>query len=73
MAFLAHMTRKNAANALLRSVLKAARAIKGKVQFLYYRISDGIVELMRHAREGIQNWFKPKRPNQMQLCFRLPA
>ncbi len=73
MAFLAHMTRKNAANALLRSVLKAARPIKDKVQLLYYRISDGIVELMRHAREGIQDWFKPKRPNQMQLRLRLPA
>ncbi len=73
MAFLAHMTRKNAANALIRSVLKVAGSIKDKVQFLYYRISDGIVELMRHAREGIQDWFKPKRPNQMQLRFRLPA
>lgn len=73
MAFLAHMTRKKAANALLRAVLEAARPIKGKVLFYYYRISDGIAELMRHATEGIQDWFKPKRPNQMQLRFRLPA
>jgi len=73
MAFLAHMTRKKAANALLISVLEAARPIKDKVQFLYYRISDGIAELMRYARAGIRDWFKPKRPNQMQLRFRLPA
>jgi len=73
MAFLAHMTRKKAANALLKSVLEAAKPIKEKVQFCYYRISDGIVELMRHARAGIRDWFKPKRTNQAQLRFRLPA
>lgn len=73
MAFLAHMTRKNRANALLKSVLEAARSIKDKVQFYYYRIADGISELLRHAHAGIRDWFKPKRPNQNQLRFRLPA
>ena len=73
MAFLAHMTRKDEANALLKSVLEAARPIKDKVQFLYYRIADGISELLRHAHIGIRDWFKPKRPNQNQLHFRLPA
>lgn len=73
MAFLAHMTRKNGANALLKSVLEAARPIKDKVQFNYYRIADGIAELLRYARVGIRDWFKPKRPNQNQLRFRLPA
>lgn len=73
MAFLVHMTRKNAANALLESVLAAAKPIKDKVRFYCYRISEGIAELMRHAKEGIRDWFKPTRPNQMQLRFRLPA
>ena len=73
MVFLAHMTRKNAANALLKSILEAARPIKEKVQFLNYRIADGISELLRYARAGIRDWFKPKRPNQNQLHFRLPA
>lgn len=73
MTFLAHMTRKNATNALLKSVLEAARPIKDKVQFNYYRIADGIAELLRHARAGIRDWFKPTRPNQSQLHFRLPA
>ena len=73
MAFLAHMTRKDEANALLKSVLEAARPIKDKVQFLYYRIADGISELLRRAHIGIQDWFKPKRPNQNQLRFPLPA
>ena len=73
MAFLAHMTRKNGANALLKSVLDAARSIKENVQFRYYRIADGIVELLRHAHTGIRDWFKPKRPNQNQLRFRLPV
>lgn len=73
MAFLAHMTRKKAANALVKSVLEAAKPIKDKVHFLYYRISDGIVELLRYAKEGIWDWFKPRRPNQMQLSFPLPA
>ena len=73
MAFLARMTRKNAANELLKSVLDAARPIKVVVQFLYYRISAGIAELLKHARAGIRNWFKPKRTDQNQLRFRLPA
>ena len=73
MAFLAHMTRKNGANALLKSVLDAARSIKENVQFRYYRIADGIVELLRHAHTGIRDWFKPKRPNQNQLRFQLPV
>lgn len=73
MCFLAHMTRKNAANALLKSVLEAARPVKDKVQFFYYRIADGIAELLRHAHSGIRDWFKPKRPNQNQLSLRLPA
>ena len=72
MAFLAHMTHKNAANALLQSVLKAARPIKETVQFCYYRISDGIAELIRYAKTGIRDWFKPKRHNQAQLQLRLP-
>ena len=73
MAFLAHMTRKSAANALLHSVLEAAKPIKEKVHFYYYRISDGIAELMRCAKTGIRGWFCPKRPNQAQLHFPLPA
>ena len=73
MAFLAQMTRKKAANELLKSVLEAARPIKPVVYFLYYRISDGITELLKHAKTGIAEWFLPKRTNQNQLCFRLPA
>ena len=73
MSFLGHMTRKDAAHALLKSVLEAARPIKDKVQFYYYRIADGIAELLRYAHSGICDWFKPRRPNQMQLRFRLPA
>ena len=67
------MTRKAAANELLKSVLDAARAIKPKVQFYYYRISDGICELLRSAKVGIRDWFKPERPDQSQLRFRLTA
>ena len=69
--FLAHMTRRNAANELLKSVLDAARPIKDKVYFLYYRISDGIVELLKYATVGVKDWFKPKRPNQFQMRLRL--
>ena len=73
MCLLAHMTQKNAANALLKSVLEAAKPVKDKVQFFYYRIADGIAELLRHAYSGIRDWFKPRRPNQWQLRFPLPA
>lgn len=71
MAFLAHMTRKKAINELLKAVLDAARPIKTKVYFFYYRISDGITELLKQAKTGIQEWFKPKRPNQFQMRLRL--
>lgn len=73
MAFLAQMTRKKAANELLKSVLEAARPIKPVVYFLYYRISDGITELLKHTKTGIVEWFLPKRTDQNQLRFRLPA
>ena len=73
MLFLAHMTQKIGANALLKTVLEAAKPIKEKVHFYYYRISDGIAELLRFARTGVRDWFKPLRPNQDQLSFRLPA
>lgn len=71
MAFLAHMTRKKTINELLMSVFDAARPIKDKVYFLYYRISDGIAELLKSAKAGIRDWFKPKRPNQFQMRLRL--
>ena len=73
MLFLAHMTRKIGANALLKTVLEAAKPIKENVHFYYYRISDGIAELLRFARTGVRDWIKPLRPNQAQLSFRLPA
>lgn len=73
MAFLAQMTRKKASNELLKSVLEAARPIKPVVYFLYYRISDGITELLKHTKTGIVEWFLPKRTDQNQLRFRLPA
>lgn len=73
MTFLSKMTRKAAANALLKSVLDAARSIKDTVHFLYYRISYGIAEILKYARVGIRDWFKPKRTDQNQLRFRLSA
>ena len=73
MPFLAKMARKAAANALLKSVLYAARSIKDTVHFLYYRISYGIAEILKYARVGIRDWFKPNRTGQNQLHFRLSA
>ena len=73
MTFLAQMTRKAAANALLKSVLDAARSIKDTVHFLYYRISYGIAEILKYASVEIRDWFKPKRTDQNQLRFRLSA
>lgn len=35
-------------------------AIKAKAQFRYYRISDGIYELLRSVKAGIRDWFKPE-------------
>ena len=73
MTFLTKMTRKVAANALLKSVLDAARSIKDTVHFLYYGISYGIAEILKYARVGIRDWFKPNRTDQNQLRFRLSA
>ena len=47
--------------------------VTNKVISSYYRIADGISELLRYAHACIRDWFKPKRPNQNQLRFRLPA
>ena len=59
--------------AMLKSVLYAARSIKDTVHFLYYRIPYGIAEVLKHARVGIRDWFKPNRTDQNQLHFRLSA
>ena len=69
MAFLAHMTRKDEANTLLKSVLEAARPIKDKVQFLYYRIADGITELLRYAQKASENGSSPKGRTNTSCVF----
>ena len=47
--------------------------VRKTVHFLYYRISYGIAEIIKYARVGIYDWFKPKRTDQKQLRFRLSA
>lgn len=73
MAFLGLMTMKKPTNKLHCAIHEAAAPIRKKVHFHYYRIAAGIRELLRHAKTGIRDWFKPIRTNQNQLHFSLVA
>ena len=53
MCFLAHMTRKNAANALLKSVLEAARPIKDKVQLQNRRRNRRVAQVRPLGHSGL--------------------
>lgn len=73
MAFLGLITMKKPTNKLRCAVYEAADPIRKRVRFHYYRVASGIRELLRHAKTGIRDWFKPKRTNQNQLRFSLTA
>lgn len=73
MAFLAQLSMKSETNTLKVSIIKTANPIKKKVHFSYYRLAKGISGILSYAKEGVQLWFKTKRPQYRQLCLKLTA
>ena len=73
MAFLAQLSMKSETNTLKVSIIKTANPIKEKVHFSYYRLAKGISGILSYAKEGVQLWFKTKRPKYRQLCLKLTA
>jgi hypothetical protein len=44
-----------------------AKALRKDIQFYYYQLAEGVVSTLAHARKGIQDWFKIRRNNPLQL------
>lgn len=71
MAFLAHLSMKAETSSLKAALIQAARPIKEKVAFCYYRLAKGLISILSYAREGICRWVRTKRPQYRQLRLRL--
>lgn len=71
MAYLTHISRKTETNMLKATIFEKARSLKRKVNFLYYRITKGILNILKYAKEGIRKWYKTKRPQNGQLCLNI--
>ncbi len=71
MAFLAQLSMKPETNALKVSIMKAAKPVKEKVYFCYYRLAKGISDILSYAKAGVRIWFRTKRPAYRQLCLKL--
>ncbi len=63
--------RKNK-NMLVNKLIANSRAIREDVWFYYYRIADGLCNMLKYARTGILKWFFICRPSKFrQLRFDL--
>ena len=58
-------------NTLKVSIIQEAAPIKEKGSFCYYRLAKGISGILSYAKEGIQLWYRTKRPAYRQLCLKL--
>lgn len=70
MLFLAVLRETREKNMHFRICIEAAAPIKPKVFFFYYRLADGLHQLLMKARTGIRGYFKPLRPNPRQMKIR---
>lgn len=70
MTFLGFLTDKAGTNSVYRDALDAAKPIKEKVSFVYYRLAFGIHEILSKGYTGILDYFKPLRTNQRQCRIR---
>ena len=73
MAFLAHISMKPETSALKVAILMTADPMKPKVSFHYYRFAKDISGILAYAKEGVQLWFRTKRPACRQLCLKLTS
>jgi len=72
MTFLSVILSKSEGNSIKYAIIKAAAPIRTKVYFQFYRISQGIQEILKHAQSGIRGWFKVQRPKHRQLMLSPP-
>ena len=70
MLFLAIVRETCHKNIIFRNCLDAAAPLRANVFFFYYRLAQGLQIILSKARTGIRGYFKPVRPNQMQLKIR---
>ena len=63
---------KKANHRLKTAVYEKAKPLKEKVLFYYYRIAKGLAAILKGARTGIKDWYKPRpRVKSPQLSFNL--
>ena len=70
MLFMAIVREKHDRNEIFSICIDAASPIRPKVFFYYYRLADGLYNVLSKARTGIKAYFKPLRPNQKQMRIR---
>lgn len=70
MFFLAILRETSDKNTHFHICIEAAAPIRPKVYFFYYRLADGLYNILSKARTGIRAFFKPVRPNQRQMRIR---
>ena len=70
MLFMAIVREKHDRNEIFSICIDAASPIRPKVFFYYYRLADGLYNVLSKARTGIKAYFKPLRPNQRQMRIR---
>ncbi len=70
MFFLAVLRETSDKNTHFHICIEAAAPVRPKVYFFYYRLSEGLYNILSKARTGIRAYFKPIRPNQRQLRIR---
>ncbi len=70
MFFLAIIRERSDKNNHFRICIEAAAPLRPKVFFFYYRLADGLYNILSKAHSGIKEYFKPIRPNQMQMRIR---
>lgn len=70
MSFLGFLTDRSESDSVYWDALDAAKSIKDKVCFQYYRLAFGIHEILAKGYTGILGYFKPLRTNQNQCRIR---
>lgn len=70
MLLLAIIRETSEKNMHFKICIESASPIKPRVFFFYYRLADGLHQLLMKSRTGIRGYFKPLRPNQRQLIIR---
>ena len=71
MTFLTLINDKPERSLLKYAIFKAAESLRVKVAFNHYRISAGIVNVLRHAQTGVRDWHKPLRRSRHNLQLML--